>query len=58
MCAGGRHGMDYMQVINSKVVCVQPPEIFELDQLGIVTKANSPFTSSRLQKSKLKGIDM
>lgn len=44
MCAGGKRGMDYMQVLNGKVVYVQPPEILELDQLGIVTKASSSLT--------------
>lgn len=36
--------MDYRQVLNGKVVCVPPPEILELDQLGIATKTDFPLT--------------
>lgn len=44
MPAGGRRGMDYVPVLNGKVVCAQPLEILELYQLQIVTKASSPLT--------------
>lgn len=35
--------MDFIQILNGKVVCAQTPEILVLDQLGIETKASSPL---------------
>lgn len=51
MHAGGRLGVDYMHVLNGKVASIQPPEILELDQLGIVTKKSSPLSSPGRQCS-------
>lgn len=42
--SGGQNVMDYTQVLNGRVLCVQPPEILELDQLGVVTKMPSSVT--------------
>lgn len=46
--------MDFIKVLNGKVVCAQPPEILMQDQLGIKTKASSllPLQATEEQSEK------